>query len=42
MECSFCGAKGVKIDLINYGGKAVTICLSCRYLDDIQEDKAGR
>ena len=42
MECAFCGAKGVKIDLINYGGKPLTVCLSCRYLDNIQADKGGR
>jgi hypothetical protein len=39
MECSFCGAKGVKIDPINYRGEAVTVCISCRYLDNIEEDK---
>lgn len=38
MKCSFCDAQGVKIDLINYGGKAVMVCMSCRYLDNIQEE----
>ena len=42
MRCSFCGAQGVKINLINYGGKAVSVCISCRYLDNIEEDKGGK
>jgi hypothetical protein len=39
MECSFCKARGVKIDLINYGGKAVAVCVSCRYLDNVKEEE---
>lgn len=40
MECSFCGAKGVKMDLSNYGGKTLTVCISCRYLDNIKEEES--
>jgi hypothetical protein len=42
MKCSFCGAQGVKIDLINYGGKAVSVCISCRYLDNIKEEEGKK
>jgi hypothetical protein len=36
MTCSFCGAKGVKLDAINYGGKLVMRCISCKVLDGVQ------
>ena len=42
MKCSFCGAQGVKIDLINYEGKAVSVCISCRYLDNIKEEEGKK
>ncbi len=38
MTCSFCGAKGVKLDAINYGGKLVMRCISCKVLDGVQAD----
>ena len=41
MKCSFCGAEGVKIDLINYGGKAVAVGVSCRYLDNVKEEEGN-
>lgn len=36
MTCSFCGAKGVKLDAINYGGKLVMRCITCKVLDGVQ------
>jgi len=43
MKCSFCGASGVKIDLISYNSKLVMRCVSCKELDGVTADneKAG-
>lgn len=38
MMCSFCGAKGVKLDAINYGGKMVMRCITCKVLDGVKAD----
>jgi hypothetical protein len=38
VTCSFCGAKGVKLDAINYGGKLAMRCITCKVLDGVQAD----
>jgi phage FluMu protein Com len=38
MKCSFCGAVGVKIDLISYNSRMVMRCVTCKELDGVTAD----
>ena len=38
MSCTFCDAKGVKIEAIIYKGAPANLCQSCKYLDGIKGD----
>lgn len=42
MRCSFCGATNVKLHAINYDGRFAMVCVSCKVLDGITDDKESK